>query len=60
MTCSVICSAVSTGTPFSSNVASVRENWANKLSFTTLPKTGTVIFQLSNLRRPCCRGLETA
>ena len=52
MTCSVIFSAVNTGTPFCSRVASVRANWANRFNLTTLPTTGAVIFQPSSFRLP--------
>ena len=53
MICSVIFRAVSTGTPFSSSVESVRANWPKIFSFTTLPKTGAFMRQWSILRRPC-------
>ena len=51
-TCSVILSAVSTGTPFSSSVESVRANWPYKFSFMTFPNTGALIFHWSILRLP--------
>ena len=43
---------MSTGTPFSSSVESVRANWPNRFSRTTLPNTGALVFQWSSLRRP--------
>ena len=52
MICSVIFSAVRTGTPLCSSVARVRANWANRFNLTTFPTTGAFIFQASSLRVP--------
>ena len=52
MTCSVIFSAVKTGTPFCSSVPSVRVNWPNTFNFTTFPTTGAFMRHSSSLRAP--------
>ena len=52
MTCSVIFSAVKTGTPFWSKVPKVRVNWPNRFNCTTFPITGAFMRHSSSLRAP--------
>ena len=54
----MICSAVRTGTPFSSKVASVRENWANKFSFTDFAKDRRGHFPLVQFAPAFFRGFK--